>query len=72
MRAAGKEFKPEITEVEAKKSAASVNENNRQRNQDADYGSGSKKDGYFRKVELPAKKSRHELRKWEQKSRLLP
>jgi hypothetical protein len=49
MRPAGKEFKSEITEVGAKKSAASVNENNRQRNQDADYGSGSKKDGYFRK-----------------------
>ncbi len=49
MRAAVKEFKPRITEVGAKKAAASVNENNRQRNQDADYGSGSKKDGYFRK-----------------------
>ena len=46
MRAADKEFNSEITEVGAKKSAASVNENNRQRNQDADYGSGSKKDGY--------------------------
>ena len=53
-------------------SATSVNEKSRQRNQDTNYGSGSKKDGYFRKVELPAKKSRHELRKWEQKSRLLP
>ena len=52
-------------------SATSVNEKSRQRNQDTNYGSGSKKDGYFRKVEPPAKKSRHELRKWEQKSRLL-
>ena len=49
MRAAGKETKTRITEVGAKKAAASVNENSRQRNQDADYGSGSKKDGYFRK-----------------------
>ena len=49
MRAAGKEIKTRITEVGAKKSATSVNEKSRQRNQDANYGSGSKKDGYFRK-----------------------
>ncbi len=49
MRPAGKEIKTRITEVEAKNTVTSVNESRRQRNQDADYGSGSKKDGYFRK-----------------------
>ena len=49
MRTIGKEFNPEITEVGAKKAAASVNESRRQRIQTKDYGSGSKKDGCFRK-----------------------
>ena len=49
MRAAGKETKTRITEVGAKKTVTSVNENSRQRNQDANYGSGSKKVVYFRK-----------------------
>jgi len=38
-----------ITEAEAKRTITSVNESSRQRNQDKDYGSGSKKDDYFRK-----------------------
>jgi hypothetical protein len=46
VRAAGKETKTRITEVGAKKTAASVNETSRKRNQAQDYGSGSKNVGY--------------------------
>ena len=49
MRTIGKEIKTRITEVEAKKTATSVNESRRQRIQIKDYGSGGKKDGCFRK-----------------------
>ena len=49
MRTIGKEIKTRITEVEAKKTATSVNESRRQRIQTTNYGSGGKNVVYFRK-----------------------
>jgi len=72
MKAAGKETKPRITEVRAGMASTSVNEGSRQRNQAKDYGRKSRNGVYFRKSEVPAKKSRQGLRKQEEKRRLLP